>query len=93
MRASSEEIARRQQAEETKQRQIKELMDEAQRLYRERRYDDAVETLKQVQAIAPDYELARWLQDRLGGDGHPQAGKDHAPGHAARTPDLPDRGR
>lgn len=61
-RVTQEEIARRQLAEETRQRQVRELMAEAQRLYRERRYDDAVETLKQVLAIAPDYELARWLK-------------------------------
>ncbi len=57
-----EDIARRQQAEALKQRQIKELMDEARRLYRERKYETAVETLKQVLAIEPEYELARWLR-------------------------------
>jgi type II secretory pathway component GspD/PulD (secretin)/tetratricopeptide (TPR) repeat protein len=62
VRATQEEIARRQLAEETRQRQVQELMAEAQRLYRERKYEDAVETLKQVLAISPDYELARWLK-------------------------------
>ncbi len=62
VRATQEELTRKQRAEEMRQRQVKELMGEAQRLYRERRFDDAVETLKQVLAIAPDYELARWLK-------------------------------
>ncbi len=61
-RATQEELARTQLAEQTRQRQISELMEEAQRLYRERRFADAVETLKQVLAIAPNYELARWLK-------------------------------
>jgi general secretion pathway protein D len=62
LQATNEEKARRTLAEETKKRQVDELMNEAQRLYRQRLYDDAVETLKQVLAIAPDYELARWLK-------------------------------
>jgi general secretion pathway protein D len=62
LQATNEEIARRTLAEQTKKRQIDELMNEAQRLYRQRLYEDAVETLKQVLAIAPDYELARWLK-------------------------------
>ncbi len=62
MQATNEEMRRRTLAEETKKRQVDELMEEAQRLYRQRMYEDAVETLKQVLAISPDYELARWLK-------------------------------
>jgi len=62
LEAMKREAERRRVAEETKRRQVKELMDEARRLYRDRRYEEAVETLKQILAIDPGNELARWLK-------------------------------
>jgi len=62
LEAAKREAERRRLAEQTKQRQIKELMAEARRLYRERRFEEAVQTIKQVRAIDPSNELARWLE-------------------------------
>jgi general secretion pathway protein D len=49
----------------TKARQVEQLMQQATELRKERRYDDAVQVLKQVLAIEPDNSQAAWMKDTI----------------------------
>lgn len=53
------------QVEETKQKQINELMDRARELQKERKLDEAVEVLNQVLAIDPLNDNAAWMRETL----------------------------
>lgn len=51
---------------ETKERQIRELMDRAEALRKESRIDESIQVLDQVLVIQPDHEQGRWMRDTLG---------------------------
>jgi len=47
--------------EAARQRQVNRLMAQAEELRSERKYDDAISTLKQVQVIDPSNDRAAWM--------------------------------
>ncbi|MBI5765041.1 MAG: hypothetical protein HZA51_16115 [Planctomycetes bacterium] len=49
----------------TKLRQVEQLMQQAAELRKERRYDDAIQVLKQVLAIDPENSQAAWMKDTI----------------------------
>ncbi len=49
----------------TKQRQIEQLMQQADELSEDQRYDDAIQVLKEVLALDPKHDQAAWMKERL----------------------------
>ncbi len=64
---AANEAKRIQLNEENKRRQLETLMTQAEELSKERRYDEAIGVLKQVQAIDPSNEQATFMREVLEG--------------------------
>ncbi|HUN79913.1 MAG TPA: hypothetical protein VMV81_00220, partial [Phycisphaerae bacterium] len=60
-----QENERVQRLQATKIRQVEQLMEQAAELRKERRYDDAIQVLKQVLAIDPENNQAAWMKDTI----------------------------
>ncbi|MFQ5424579.1 MAG: hypothetical protein ACE5F9_11435, partial [Phycisphaerae bacterium] len=59
------EAARIRQKQDSKHRQVRQLMDQAAELRKEQRYEDAIEVLKQVLGSDPTNERALWMKETL----------------------------
>lgn len=60
-----QEAERTNRIRSTKLRQVEQLMQQAAELRKERRYDDAIQVLKQVLAIDPENNQAAWMKDTI----------------------------
>lgn len=63
--AQGQEEARRQQVEDSRQRRVDALFDQAVQLRREKRYEEAIQSLTQITRIEPSNERAEWLIEDL----------------------------
>jgi len=63
--AEQQEQERRTQIEESRRRRVEALFDQALQLRREKRYEEAVQALRQITLIEPTNERAAWLQEDL----------------------------
>lgn len=65
LQAEQQEANRRQQVEESRQRRVDALFDQSLQLRREKRYEEAIQALKQITLIDPASERAAWMMDDL----------------------------